>query len=740
MSVFEGRVEANLTGIGWTDISDDVLVDIGVRGQRGILSDEVTAFIEPTPTMTFTVNNSAACTGGANGYYTLDHPNVRTGWEHGIGVRFIFKVTDASLHGYVAGFYAGYCGVVGANDEETIWTGTLEDVVPEPGINGRRRASVSCVGYTNELALRKLKGIEVNRGQSEHDAVSTIYEAMPFQPPALEVDPGGDSYPYVFDLAREGEISPLAELQRISQSSLRYGYSLGDGTQKNEARISARAIEGNALTPDYELDENDLDNDNPPQVVSAKRQRLNLVRLSFNPRRTTEDDSPPEVTLFNLEKSFFVDPGETVTITGDYRDADELAVGAGGVDPVTPIAGTHYTAHPEPDGSGTPLTANMDLTATFGGTSVEFEIENTGAEGFWVTKLLAEGIGIYSQNEISVEAKDQTDIDANGEHPLEFRMPYVTDVAHAKAVADWILEKRGATSKFLKKATLLMSNRRPARSLELLRATPSQIISVEETMSGLDGTERWHPNGFGFEYKDHRLRPYWTPTPAYEGFEIPFGSNHMTTGAARDETSGLGAQTTGIMSPENENLVLGLVNLTNSSTSLPSAPTLSGNGLTWVLVTSLTYDNVGDGRSIVCLYRALKPTGVTEGKATITPVGATVHRMSWSFAQFPEVDQTGTNGSGAVVQFATQTGIGVTSITATLAAFGSTDNRPYLGLGHQVWATPAEEAGWTRLGRLTGTPAILTAWKDDGVDTSCTASIPGGSGRVGAIAVEIKMA
>ena len=66
----------------------------------------------------------------------------------------------------------------------------------------------------------------------------------------------------------------------------------------------------------------------------------------------------------------------------------------------------------------------------------------------------------------------------------------------------------------------------------------------------------------------------------------------------------------------------------------------------------------------------------TAGAVTITFSG-TPHEVLWTISEFSNVDTSGTNGSGAIVQAITGSSNSVTSFTITLGAFQSSTNATY---------------------------------------------------------------
>jgi hypothetical protein len=200
-------------------------------------------------------------------------------------------------------------------------------------------------------------------------------------------------------------------------------------------------------------------------------------------------------------------------------------------------------------------------------------------------------------------------------------------------------------------------------------------------------------------------------------------------------------------SPVANTLILLAVGARLSATAAINTPTVSGFGATWVLVDS--YNGFeGSTRSRIWLFRTMLGTGQT-GTVTINPANGTT---AWSgcgasLKEFTGVDTSGTNGSGAVVQSVTGAGPTADSgtISLTLAAFGSSNNRPYmLGGVRDNAVTFAPETNWTEIHEAqpgNGNFAIATAWRSDATDTTPSMSFSGASSDPsGGLAIEIKAA
>ncbi len=115
----------------------------------------------------------------------------------------------------------------------------------------------------------------------------------------------------------------------------------------------------------------------------------------------------------------------------------------------------------------------------------------------------------------------------------------------------------------------------------------------------------------------------------------------------------------------------------NSKASAPNTPTFSGNGLTWVQIGTQTYGTIATPLLRLTLFRAMgaSPTNTT-GVADFAAVAQT--GCSIRVVEFRNVDRSGTNGSGAVVQAPTFTARDSgTNPTFSLAAISNPRNATF---------------------------------------------------------------
>ncbi len=213
-------------------------------------------------------------------------------------------------------------------------------------------------------------------------------------------------------------------------------------------------------------------------------------------------------------------------------------------------------------------------------------------------------------------------------------------------------------------------------------------------------------------------------------------ADHLFTGSASDTSS---PTTSSITMTTNDLELLTVVSRTGTSIN-PNQPTVTGDGLTWVVEKSVVYDTSSSSRRRVTTFRALGSP--TTGVLSISFGGQTQTDVVWSLDEFSGVDISGTNGSGAVVQsaFAFDASGSVSSLVTTLGSFSGNGNSTFGAFG---WATGSPDistagSGFTKLGDIVDSNSNLrltTEFKTSN-DTTVDQSLSTNS-EVGGIALEI---
>ena len=98
----------------------------------------------------------------------------------------------------------------------------------------------------------------------------------------------------------------------------------------------------------------------------------------------------------------------------------------------------------------------------------------------------------------------------------------------------------------------------------------------------------------------------------------------------------------------------------------------------WTVVASVAYKGATQLDRLT-IFRAMS---ASPGSGPITIASSlTVSNCQWIVSQWTGVDQSGTNGSGAIAQTASASGSAETSLTAALAAFARPANVAYGAFG-----------------------------------------------------------
>ncbi|HXJ32144.1 MAG TPA: Ig-like domain-containing protein, partial [Gemmatimonadales bacterium] len=138
------------------------------------------------------------------------------------------------------------------------------------------------------------------------------------------------------------------------------------------------------------------------------------------------------------------------------------------------------------------------------------------------------------------------------------------------------------------------------------------------------------------------------------------------------------------------NALVTIAVLTHQASAAAPDPTLTGGGMTsWQVVASVAYD----GATPLDRLTIFRGMSAAPGSGPITiQTSVTVSNCQWVVSQWSGVNQSGTNGSGAIAQTNSATGAAVTTLTPTLAAFVSANDAAY-GVFGVASATSVVTAG-----------------------------------------------
>lgn len=399
------RVELDF-GSGWVDVSADVVSS--VKADWGIHGGGQKDRVADVGTMSFDLDNSSENSAGLRGYYAPGAANARAGFGIGTPARLILQ---HQLYG-----------------SQVKWVGTIETVLAAPGVRGQK-SSVTCVDWMAEASRAKLARVAVQTDVQSDDLFAALVAAMETAPPGGTVSgSGSDVYPYALDDAQDESTKVAGLLQRLALSE--YGLIY---VAAGALTFEGRRRRGGAGSVQLALDEDLL---TALSVSHGRDDIANSVQVSIHPRRR---DSSPTAVLFTLGSAIEVPRNTSVVVDCQYRDPNQQAQRVGGIDMVTPVATTDYLFNSAADGSGSVITSQLSVLATFGGSTARVTIANAGPADGFVTKLQLRGRGLYDFEPVVTEARDAASIAAFGENPIGYDMPYQASTANALDTAQFIL-------------------------------------------------------------------------------------------------------------------------------------------------------------------------------------------------------------------------------------------------------------------------------------------------------------
>lgn len=418
MSVrIDWTIELELSPGVWTDVSADVRAQVPVVAEIGIRGSGILDRVASTGTMTFALDNSEKNSAGLLGYYAPDHANCRSGFDVGIGVRWYVQYDDGATVSW-----------------KYLFVGTIDTVQPVPGKYGPRLTLVSAVDWMEEAARGEFSAIGVQVGKRSDQVFSAVLAGMPVQPDLTDIETGSDTYAYALDGSRSERTSVMTEFQRIAVTEGGQIYVEPDQDGYAVLKFDARTTRVLASSADLAvLDDDDL---RGLDVERSRANVLNHVEAVVHPRRV--DTS--YVVLFSVVPSDAIQPSESVTFFGPYRDPNQEAARVGGTDMQTPVATTDYTFNSAADGSGSNLTSDFSVTVnSFGASGVSLTVTNNGTVAGYATKLQVRGKGIYDYEQVQLLASDATSQSSYGLRRQQIDLWYQGDPVLGQERAQYAL-------------------------------------------------------------------------------------------------------------------------------------------------------------------------------------------------------------------------------------------------------------------------------------------------------------
>lgn len=411
----------------WTDVTKDALKRHPVRWSRGIFGSGPNDLVARPGSLTFALNNAASNSAGLQGYYSPAHSNVRGGFGYGTRVKLLIEQGAASWYHF---------------------SGRISKIAPTPGTTGSQETFIVVEDYMALLAEFDDLQLTLQENVRPDELLDGVVALLSRAPANKDFDVAIDTYPFAFDDLGGRKPPAMSVAQAVCQSERGRLYNRGDATDGETLRFEnrhARALEAVADT----FLESECRADPPGMEVPSDLGRVfNDVEVAVFPRRV---DSAASTVLVNLEAPVEVAAGATVTLFADFRDPSNDAEYVGGKDMVQPQPTTDYTGNTAEDGSGSDVTADISVVATYFAYAVKLEITNNGASTAYVRGpggadgLRARGKGMYRYSALVSQGENSGSISDIGRRRLPTRldMPYQNDRNVGQGVADFLANLYG---------------------------------------------------------------------------------------------------------------------------------------------------------------------------------------------------------------------------------------------------------------------------------------------------------
>lgn len=196
----------------------------------------------------------------------------------------------------------------------------------------------------------------------------------------------------------------------------------------------------------------------------------------------------------------------------------------------------------------------------------------------------------------------------------------------------------------------------------------------------------------------------------------------------------------GQIAPTSNDLILMSISARRSDSTQPVAPTVTGNGLTWVEGTEVYYDQDSTTRKSLFIFRALGNT--TAGSGTISFGTQSISAFNVIVDDVSGIDTSGANGAGAIVQAVIKNDTTGTAagLSITLAAFSGTDNSTYGAFANDAPNPWVPGVGYTQKGSATSASVDIMTEFEVANNTTVNGTFTNIAGvRVGGIGMELKV-
>lgn len=474
----------------WTDVTSDVLTQPPPKWERGINGVGLQDLVPDPMTFQFALRNDAGNSGGLEGYYSPGHTNARAGFGLDMRVRIRLDRRTSST--------------------DSTWVYYLKRIKPESGPSEHKRTICVATDRIDRLMRQRIAGLGVKTDITDLNLFTSIRgQITPFLSGSSSAV-ANDTFLYANDTVDDSSQTVMDALGKLTESGFSHVTFNGRNT---DGDVVFPTSAGEFISWVSRHDRNGteftgaatFDNDHASLDLIYDAEDLTNIIDCESPVRAVDSDN--ETVLYSIDSDRPVVPASgSVTIWLDYRDPNNQAETVTGTAMQTPVATTDYTMNGLEDGSGTDLTSDHTVTATFFSSSVKLVVSNTGSVNAVITKLQGRGRGLYSFGVKHIRATDSASVTAHGERQRSFHLAWQSDPNVCQAAADWLLTQIGDDdTPHVQGARLTYIANRSARLWDTVTSGTVSVgvpVHLADSITGLNssGDDFWQVQKQSFQY------------------------------------------------------------------------------------------------------------------------------------------------------------------------------------------------------------------------------------------------
>jgi len=447
----------------WEDITIDTRVEsTPIVAEHGSQDPSPLMRAAGPGSLSLVLDNSPLNSAELQGLYTPGHVNALAGFEEGAPIKWVVTDNDEYSTEYV--FFRGF----------------ISEIEPEPGLGREQRVSVLAETWLTQAMRWRVKQLPIQINIRSDNALRYVLDQCERPPFALDLAIGDNTFPLVFD-DLDAQTAIYSEVARIALNEGGRLYERPDGTVVFESQTERYLkLTADAAWTQYELEE-----------LEARRAAASVINSM--PTTITPVRIGPSTTdeLASMSGRIEIPPGGTVAVELDYRDPDQPDAPIGGTDLTSPVATTDYTMFANEDGTGDDLTSFAEVsapTADQGGSGAKLTIQNSHTlfSGWFLTRLRGRTLKRFDDQ--TFPFRDEESILARDLRETPLRLDYQTNAEAAESFVRQVLALRRAPFMAPRRATRRSVS--PEIEIDILQRTIGDVVTLQESMTALAGTER----------------------------------------------------------------------------------------------------------------------------------------------------------------------------------------------------------------------------------------------------------